>query len=68
MLRPFAALAAVAILGLLAVRFVFGVTVGIIGMLLGLVLKITLVCAIIYLGLCIISPDTAKKMKEHFTQ
>ena len=66
MLRPVAALAVIAVVGLVAVRVAFGVTAGILGFLVGLAIKLAIVCGLIYLGIRIVSPDTARKMKEHF--
>ena len=66
MLRPVATLAALALVGLVVVRVVFGLTAGLVGFVLGLAFKLAIVCGLIYLGIRIFSPETARKMKEHF--
>ena len=65
MARPFVFFAVVALVGLAAMRFVLG-TVGVAGFLCALLVKLAVVCAVIYFGILIVSPDTARKMREHF--
>lgn len=57
------------LVGYVALRIVFGITGGIIGVLLGLAwfaLKILLVVGLIYWLLSVFAPDTAKKVKDSF--
>jgi hypothetical protein len=67
MARPLLVLAVVAIVGMTALRLVLGVAGGIFGFFFGLLIKLAIVSAIIYFGIRIVSPDTARKMREHFT-
>lgn len=69
MLRTAASIAIVALVCWIAIRIVFGVTGGIIGILLSfawLVLKLLLVVGLIYWLLTVFSPETAKKMRDAF--
>lgn len=62
--------ASIAIVGLIcwvAIKIVFGVTGGIIGLLLSLawlLLKVLLVVGLVYWLLTVFSPETARKMRE----
>ncbi len=63
--RGFIFFAVVIVAGLTGLRVVLGVA-GIASFFLGLLLKMAVVCAVIYIGILIVSPDTARKMREHF--
>ena len=69
-LRVFGVLLGCVLLGLavwVAMKVVFGVTGGIIGLLLSLAwlaLKVMLVVGLVYWLLSVFSPDTAKRMKD----
>ena len=65
MARPLFAVAVFSIVALVALKVVLGLA-GIAGFLFGLLLKLAVVCAIIYFGILIVSPETAKKMREHW--
>ena len=67
MLRTVAVLAAVAVVGWIALKLVFGVAGGLIGLLISLAwlgLKITLVVGLIYWLLTVFSPETAQKLRD----
>jgi uncharacterized membrane protein len=67
MFRTVFTLAAVGIAAWVAIRLVFGVAGGIIGLLLSLAflaLKVLLVVGLIYWLLTVFSPDTAKRMRD----
>jgi len=67
MIRTAASIAIVGIICWVAIKIVFGVTGGIIGILLSLawlVLKLLLVVGLIYWLLSVFSPETAKKMRD----
>jgi hypothetical protein len=69
MLRTIFSIGALAILGLIALKFVFGVFGGLVGILfvlLFLALKIAIIGALIYLVIRIVSPDTARRLREKF--
>jgi len=69
MLRTIFSIGALAILGLIALKFVFGVFGGLVGILfvlLFLALKIAIIGALIYLVIRIVSPDTARRLGEKF--
>jgi hypothetical protein len=56
-----------AVLGLIALRFVFGILPGIIGLFVWLAffaLKIAVIGLIIYLVIRVVSPDTARRLRE----
>ena len=66
-MRTFAAVAVVSLLGYLAIRIVFGVAGGIVGLLLSLAwlaLKVLLVVGLVYWLLSVFSPETARRMKD----
>ena len=66
-MRTFAAVAIISLLGWIAVKIVFGVAGGIVGLLLSiawLALKILLVAGIVYWVISVFSPETARKMKD----
>jgi hypothetical protein len=59
-----------AVLGLLALRFVFGILPTVIGMFIGLALfalKIAAIGLLIYLVIRIVSPDTARRLREKWS-
>ncbi|HZX97488.1 MAG TPA: hypothetical protein VFE90_23430 [Myxococcales bacterium] len=67
MIRTAASIAIVGLICWVAIKIVFGVTGGIIGILLSLawlVLKLLLVVGLIYWLLSVFSPETAKKMRD----
>jgi len=69
MLRTIFSIGALSILGLIALKFVFGVFGGLVGILfvlLFLALKIAIIGALIYLVIRIVSPDTARRLREKF--
>ena len=66
-MRTFVAIAVVALVGWIAIKVVFGVAGGLIGILLSvawLALKILLVVGLVYWMLTVFSPETARKMKD----
>jgi uncharacterized membrane protein len=68
-MRTLATIAIVALIGWIALKIVFGVAGGIVGLLLSLawlILKILLVVGIVYWVLSVFSPETARKMKDAF--
>ena len=67
MARPLLVAAVFILVAMTVLRVFVGVAGGLIGFLLGLALKVAIVAAIIYFGILIVSPDTARKMREHFT-
>lgn len=74
MLRTVLALGLFALLGLAALKLVFGVFTGLLGALLGLffwllgvALQIALVGLVIYLVIRLVSPDTARRIRERFS-
>jgi hypothetical protein len=67
MFRTVAVLTAVAVVGWIALKLVFGVAGGLIGLLISLAwlgLKITLVVGLIYWLLTVFSPETAQKLRD----
>ncbi len=68
-MKTVAFLAVVAILGYVAIKIVFGVAGGVVGLLFSLawfVLKVALVVGLVYWLLTVFSPETAKKMRDAF--
>jgi hypothetical protein len=65
MARPLFVLFVVILIGLAALRFVLGLA-SVAGWLFALFIKVALVAGLIYLGVSIVSPDTARKLREHF--
>ena len=66
-MRTFAAVAIISLLGWIAIKIVFGVAGGIVGLLLSiawLALKVLLVAGIVYWVVSVFSPETARKMKD----
>ena len=69
MLRTAASIAIVGLVCWIAIKIIFGVTGGILGILLSLAwlaLKVLLVVGLIYWLLSVFSPETAKKMRDAF--
>jgi hypothetical protein len=70
MFRTVFAVGAMAILGIVALKMMFGVFGVLVGMLLALfflAVKIALFGAVIYLVIRVLSPDTARKIKERWS-
>lgn len=69
MLRTIFSIGLFAILGLIALKFlfgIFGIAVGLFVSLLFLAIKIGLVLAVIYFIIRIVSPDTARNLRERW--
>ena len=69
MLRTIFAVGVLAILGLIALKFVFGIfgwLVALMFWLLWLAIKIAIVGALIYLVIRIVSPETARRLRERW--
>lgn len=69
MLRTIFSIGALAIVGLIALKFIFGIFGGLVGILfvlLFLALKIAIIGALIYVVVRIVSPDTARRLREKF--
>lgn len=69
MLRTIFAIGVMALLGLFALKFLFGVFGGLIAILfalLGLALKVAVIGLLVYLVIRIISPDTARNLRERW--
>ncbi len=70
MIRTIYAIGLFAVLGLFALKFVFGILGGLLGLFMFLVvlaLKIAIVGFLIYLVIRIFSPDTARKLRERWS-
>jgi len=68
-MRTFVTVALVALAGWIALKIVFGVAGGMVGLLLSLAwlaLKVLLVVGLVYWLLSVFSPETARKMRETF--
>jgi hypothetical protein len=65
MVRPLFTVAVFVVIALVVLRFVLGLA-GVAGWVFGILLKTAIVAGLIYLGISIVSPETAKKMREHF--
>lgn len=71
MLRTIFTIGIMALLGLVALKVVFGVLPLMVGLLLfvaGLAIKVALVGGALYLVLRVASPDTARRLKEKFSR
>lgn len=69
MLRTIFTIGLLALVGLFALKLVFGILGGIFGLffaLLGLAIPVLIIGAIIYVALMIFAPDTARGMREKF--
>lgn len=70
MLRTIFSIGLFAVLGLIALKFIFGIlgfAVGLFMMLLVLALKIALVLLVVYFIIRIVSPDTARRLRERWS-
>ncbi|MGQ0641974.1 MAG: hypothetical protein ACT4P6_14585 [Gemmatimonadaceae bacterium] len=70
MFRTVFGLGLVAIVAMFLLRLFFGIFIGFFGLLIGLAflaLKIAIIGALIYLVIRIFSPDTARRMKERWS-
>ncbi|MBX6332574.1 MAG: hypothetical protein IRY91_12070 [Gemmatimonadaceae bacterium] len=70
MLRTVFAVGVLAILGLIALKFVFGIFGWLVGLMVWLFIlacKIAIIGAVIYLVIRIVSPETARRLREKFT-
>ncbi len=71
MLRTVFTIGLFALLGLIALKLAFGLVLPLLGLflwLLGLALKIAVVGLVIYLAIRIVSPDTARRIREKFAR
>jgi hypothetical protein len=71
MLRTIFTIGVMALLGLVALKLVFGLMVPLVGLLLflvGLAIKVALIGCVIYFVVRIASPDTARRLKAKFTR
>ncbi|MBA3556967.1 MAG: hypothetical protein H0W30_00035 [Gemmatimonadaceae bacterium] len=69
MLRTIFAVGAMALLGLFLLKFAFGIFGGLFALLfvlLGLAIKIALVGLVVYLVIRIVSPDTARRLRNRW--
>lgn len=69
MLKNLFTIGLIAVLGLVALKVVFGLLVPLVGLLLwvaGLALKLALVGAVVYGIVRVVSPDTAKRLSAGF--
>jgi hypothetical protein len=70
MLRTIFSIGLFAVLGLIALKFIFGIlgfAVGLFMMLLVLAVKIAIVLLIIYVIIRLVSPETARRMRERWS-
>jgi hypothetical protein len=70
MIRTIFSIGLFAVLGLIALRFIFGIFNFAFGMFIALLIiaaKIALVLGLIYLVIRIISPDTARRLRERWS-
>jgi sorbitol-specific phosphotransferase system component IIC len=70
MLRTIFTIGALAVLGIFLLSFVFGILQGLIGLalfLLGLAIRIAIVGLIVYLVIRIVSPETARRLRERWS-
>lgn len=70
MLRTIFTIGLFALLGLFALRVVFGILPAVLGLVLWLVfmaIRIALIGLVVYLIIRIFSPDTARKLREKFS-
>ena len=70
MLRTIFTIGALAVLGLFLLSFVFGILKGLIALalfLLGVAIKIAIVGLIVYVVIRIVSPDTARRLRERWS-
>lgn len=70
MLRTIFTIGLFAVLGLIALRFILGVLPAVVGLFLGLLMwaiKIAVFGLVIYLIIRIVSPDTARRLREKWS-
>ncbi|HTI63406.1 MAG TPA: hypothetical protein VL524_07835 [Gemmatimonadaceae bacterium] len=70
MLRTIFSIGLFAVLGLIALKFIFGIlgfAVGLFMMLLVLAIKIALVLLVIYFIIRLVSPETARRLRERWS-
>ena len=70
MLRTIFAIGVMALLGLFALKFLFGIFgafVGLLFVLLGWAIKVAVIGLLVYLVIRIISPDTARSLRERWS-
>jgi hypothetical protein len=70
MLRTIFSIGLFAVLGLIALKFLFGilgVAVTLFLFLLGLAIKVALVALVVYFIIRIVSPETARKLRERWS-
>lgn len=70
MLRTILSVGAITLLGLFLLKLAFGVLGGLFGLLFWLIamaIKIAIVGLIVYLAIRIVSPDTARRLRERFS-
>ena len=70
MLRTLFTIGVMAILGLFVLRIVFGILGGVLGLFIGLAFlaaKIVLIGAVAYVVIAIVSPASAKRLRERFS-
>jgi hypothetical protein len=71
MIRTIFAVGVFTLLGLFALKLVFGVlgvAFGLFGFLLGIALKIAVVGAVVYLAIRVVSPSSASKLRDRWGQ
>ena len=71
MLRTVFTIGLFALLGLIALKLAFGLVLPLLGLflwLLGLALKIAVIGLVIYLAIRVVSPDTARRIREKFAR
>jgi hypothetical protein len=70
MLRTLFSIGLMALIGLFLLKFAFGILGGVLGLFVGLLflaVKILLVGAVAYVALRIVSPGTAKRLRDRFS-
>ena len=70
MLRTIFSVGILALLGLFFMRFIFGIFIGLVGLvlfLLAIAIKIALIGFVVYLVIRILSPDTARRIRERWS-
>ena len=67
MIRTVASIAAIGLIAWIAIKIIFGVAGGVLGLLVSLalfILKVALVVGLVYWLLTVFSPETARKMRD----
>ena len=70
MLKTIFSIGLMAIVGLIVLKFAFGILVGVLALFLALAflaVKILLVGAVAYLALRVVAPDTARRLRNRFS-